>query len=919
MPYALPADHTNSPSSSTVTTTAAPRSHRRTRSSGNFSDERGPGAFVSLGTLPRSHKKAVFHLGLHDDDAAHDDDDDAPQPTPRPSLAHVSPHRSYLSPTNSLRLSMNNGRFSPSIEPPSRIDIPPPAPASVPFPTSSPSSPGGSGSPFFLAPSATTNSSPPTASLTRTPSTPIILSNGKPLKPSLKSSSSSPNIADALGRAATKHLRAQSAPSTPGGPKNVHFADKDSGLETVRVFSRSGKPASLSKPSGEETETETEAEGPNVSSGSNSFPFPSIASAELPLYEIDTSSGRTSSVPVPMPSPYANVHLETLALPRTRPPALRGTVLVRNIAFEKRVAVRFTLDDWQTTSEVTCRHVVSLPSLPPPFPHPRTVGDLAGSIASGDRAVNEDEGKLSWDRFSFTIRLEDYEHKLAERTLFLVTRYSPGCGGEWWDNNSGQNFRVGFRRAPSSPATHSQNFAGMGLGMGVGLGAGESHSQQRTFSAPSTLRTTPTSGALAQAQEGPEEGENTSANARMVALAKAQVESVRQMQMKSKVYAPQLMRSASNPLPTTPPADLLSVYAADSRSSSVPNSPVQGYINKRLSLSNYVAPGSASSASSMVTPPLTPPNGGSGRVRSSSLPVGVGLSADVPSKESEVPIEEEDEDLGDSSALSQEANILSPDTITGGQPVTALEPLDFKLPWTGPSGFGAHMGTGLGIEFPVSASEVPSQTQEQLLSPPRSPSHEQASLGLGLDVGEQGRQASSAYTQHRTALQSTISISLPSLSSGSSSPASSGASTPALRDPTYAALIRNWCFTGSPTGAPVGRGTAVAAPPVSYGFPAFGSGFGMMDAGMVGGRSVASVRAALCVRSLFNAAPLCGDMLLASTSWVAARVRLPPPEYVHPALPRISPQGLHTTGLAYPYPRPLLPNSTIPIAAHDLS
>lgn len=165
------------------------------------------------------------------------------------------------------------------------------------------------------------------------------------------------------------------------------------------MFSRSGKPASLSKPSGEETETETEAEGPNVSSGSNSFPFPSIASAELPLYEIDTSSGRTSSVPVPMPSPYANVHLETLALPRTRPPALRGTVLVRNIAFEKRVAVRFTLDDWQTTSEVTCRHVVSLPSLPPPFPHPRTVGDLAGSIASGDRAVNEDEGKLSWDRF----------------------------------------------------------------------------------------------------------------------------------------------------------------------------------------------------------------------------------------------------------------------------------------------------------------------------------------------------------------------------------------------------------------------------------------------------------------------------------------------------------------------------------------
>lgn len=294
---------------------------------------------------------------------------------------------------------MNTGKFSPSVNPPPHIEIPPNEPASVPFPTSSPTSPSEASSYFLdvFSPSSS-RTSPPAASLPRTPSTPIILSNGKPLKPSLKSSSSSPNIPNAFARA--KHIRAQSAPSTPAIPKNVHFADKDSGLESVRVFSRSGKPASLSKPPGEETETETEAEGSSAP-GPNSFPFPSLSSAgSSELYEIDPRPERTSSVPVANPSPYANVYLETLALPRTRPPALRGTVLVRNIAFEKRVAVRFTLDDWQTTSEVACRHVVSLPSLPPPFPHAKTLGDLAASIASGQvRSQEEEENCPSWDRF----------------------------------------------------------------------------------------------------------------------------------------------------------------------------------------------------------------------------------------------------------------------------------------------------------------------------------------------------------------------------------------------------------------------------------------------------------------------------------------------------------------------------------------
>ena len=164
--------------------------------------------------------------------------------------------------------------------------------------------------------------SPP---LTRSPSGAL-----KPLKSSLKSSNSSPNIPfppqslvpsimfPELHPKQLQHQRASSAPCTPlfvssssppstssststsSSPvhhhvhKNVHFpSQEEGGLATIRVFNRSARPASLSR-LGEETETDTDGEASGTGSlygnggwpgwggkyvGGSTFPFPRVPAA----------------------------------------------------------------------------------------------------------------------------------------------------------------------------------------------------------------------------------------------------------------------------------------------------------------------------------------------------------------------------------------------------------------------------------------------------------------------------------------------------------------------------------------------------------------------------------------------------------------------------------------------------------------
>lgn len=382
-----------------------------------FSNERGPGAFVSLGSLPRRKSQT-------------------------PSYAHgrKSPTFHIHEDTDDRSLSSSDSTDEQTTNPPVKISqgalqLPP----AVPFPRRSPSP----------SPSSLPITSPrPQPSR----SSSIILPNGKPLKSSLKSSTSTLSIStpplEPQRTSNHLHLRSRSEPSTPAShaPKNVHFPDTDIGLASIRIFSRSARPAAVSTP---DDETETEAED----QPSTGFPFPKFSST-TPNFEIDTAT--SSVVPVTNYPPHANILIESLAFSQASSkgvnPHLSGTLLVRNLAYEKHVAVRFTLDEWQTVSEVRAQYVTSVPSLPPVFSRSSlsktTVGDLV--------ALGTD--KCGWDRFSFLIRLEDYTHSLGSRVLWLAARYrvnstylSPtdvsGPGGEWWDNNNGGNYRVAFRAA----------------------------------------------------------------------------------------------------------------------------------------------------------------------------------------------------------------------------------------------------------------------------------------------------------------------------------------------------------------------------------------------------------------------------------------------------------------------------------------
>ncbi|CAH0041371.1 unnamed protein product [Clonostachys rhizophaga] len=198
--------------------------------------------------------------------------------------------------------------------------------------------------------------------------------------------------------------RPSSMPGTPVFSKAVHF---DSHLEHVRHFLQVDRPLAVSAGSSpvDNHESETEFPFPGGSKGSAIKGPPFEWEIVTPNFPSDTILRKA------LPAKLEKVWLSS------DHKSLLGSIAVANLAFQKHVICRFTLDYWKTTSEVTAEY---------------------------DQEIRPGQNSVSQDRFTFSIKLSDTIN-LESKTMFLCVRYSVN-GQEYWDNNNSANFQVDFRK-----------------------------------------------------------------------------------------------------------------------------------------------------------------------------------------------------------------------------------------------------------------------------------------------------------------------------------------------------------------------------------------------------------------------------------------------------------------------------------------
>ncbi|KZT11126.1 carbohydrate-binding module family 21 protein [Laetiporus sulphureus 93-53] len=328
--------------------------HRRTRSGTNMPSValRPPEESTPV---PSKSTASRVAWPLQPSAMSFDDDDE----TPRPSSSKISKHRPE---TTTISTSSNHATRSASVS----------IPASI------------------------------TSQLVRKKS-------GEPLKSSLKS-----RRAIARGDLSVitgPGISSKSEPNTPSHIKSVHF---DAKLEHVKLFLAEQKPAAVSRDGSPTTDTSgTENDWPGWIYGAESRGRETKKGAlVMEVMNMPERKEKKEKL-TEKTADKTDVLLEEFVLSADGTSA-NGRVRVRNIAFEKWVAIRFTFDWWQTTSEVTAKYVQTLP----------------GGV---------------FDVFAFTIRLGDMLARIEEKTLFLAVRYT-AAGKEIWDNNGGENYRARFAR-----------------------------------------------------------------------------------------------------------------------------------------------------------------------------------------------------------------------------------------------------------------------------------------------------------------------------------------------------------------------------------------------------------------------------------------------------------------------------------------
>ncbi|TVY18617.1 Protein phosphatase 1 regulatory subunit 3A [Lachnellula arida] len=203
-------------------------------------------------------------------------------------------------------------------------------------------------------------------------------------------------------RPSSAKRRPSSMPGTPTFGKAVHF---DSHLEHVRHFLQVDRPLAVSAGSSPVEAYDSDTEFPFGAEGTTGKAPP--FEWEIIVSNFPPETPQRLSLPVRVERVFLSSDNKTLI----------GSVAVANLAFNKHVVARFTLDYWKTTSEV---------------------------VAEFNNDVRQPKFADGYDRFNFNIKLAD-QANLEAKTMFFCVKYSVN-GQEYWDNNNSTNFQVDFRK-----------------------------------------------------------------------------------------------------------------------------------------------------------------------------------------------------------------------------------------------------------------------------------------------------------------------------------------------------------------------------------------------------------------------------------------------------------------------------------------
>lgn len=204
-------------------------------------------------------------------------------------------------------------------------------------------------------------------------------------------------------RPSSARRRPSSMPGTPTFSKAVHF---DSHLEHVRHFLQVDRPLAVSAGSSPIESYESDSEFPfghDDDSNNRGPPF----EWEIVIANFPAMTAQRAAMPIRVERVFLSADNKNLM----------GTVAVSNLAFNKLVVARFTLDYWKTTSEV---------------------------VAEYNNDVRQPKHADGCDRFSFNIKLAD-QANLEAKTMFFCVKYCVN-GVEYWDNNNSTNFQIDFRK-----------------------------------------------------------------------------------------------------------------------------------------------------------------------------------------------------------------------------------------------------------------------------------------------------------------------------------------------------------------------------------------------------------------------------------------------------------------------------------------